>query len=116
MGNLDLEIFRYKCDLIYSFQACKGCVSNVCICEGSKGVSVSKDILKLYIYTPFEEEGVYRSHCVSLSGCLSVGSHILSGLFLTNHLVEFNNILHEPSLPRGDVHILQGVTIACCFT
>ena len=34
-------------------------------------------------------------------------SHILSGLFLTNHWVEFNNILHEASIPRGDVHIIK---------
>ena len=61
--------------------------------------------------TPFEEEGVYRSHCVWLSVCLSVGSHILSGLFLTNHWVEFNNILHEASIPRGDVHILKGLQL-----
>ena len=52
-----------------------------------------------------------------MSGCLSVGlsvgqsagSHILSGLFLTNHWVEFNNISHEASIPRGDVHILKGL-------
>ena len=38
---------------------------------------------------------------------VSVGSHILSGLFLTNHLVEFNEILHEASITRGDVHTLN---------
>ena len=38
---------------------------------------------------------------------VSVGSHILSGLFLTNHWVEFYKILHEASIPRGkfNVHI-----------
>ena len=49
---------------------------------------------------------------VTVSVCLSVGrsagSHILSGLFLTNHWVVFNKILHEASIPRGDVHILNG--------
>ena len=49
---------------------------------------------------------------VTVTVCLSVGSHILSGLF---HWVEFNKSLHEGSIPRGDVHIL-GVTIACYFT
>ena len=53
---------------------------------------------------------------VTVSGSLSVGrpagSHILSGLFLTNHWVEFNKVLHEASIPRG----YQGVTIACYFT
>ena len=33
-------------------------------------------------------------------------SHILSGLFLTNHWVEFNKVLHESSIPR-DVHTLK---------
>ena len=42
-----------------------------------------------------------------LLSCWSVRSHILSSLFLTNHRVEFNNILHEASIPRGDVHILK---------
>ena len=50
-----------------------------------------------------------------MSGSLSVGrpagSHILSGLFLTNHWVEFNKILHEASIPRGDVHILNGLQL-----
>ena len=64
-----------------------------------------------HIYTPFEEEGGNRSHCVGLSVCRSVGSHILSGLFLTNHWMEFNNILHEASIPRGDVHILKGLQL-----
>ena len=31
----------------------------------------------------------------------------MSHLFLTNHWVEFNKILHEASIPRGDVHTLQ---------
>ena len=50
-----------------------------------------------------------------MSGCLSVGrsarSHILSGLFLTNRWVECNDILHEASIPRGDVHILKGLQL-----
>ena len=33
--------------------------------------------------------------------------HILSGLFLTNQWVEFNNILQEASILRGDVHTLK---------
>ena len=37
----------------------------------------------------------------------SVGSHILSVLFLTNHLVEFNKIVHEATIPRRDVHTLK---------
>ena len=44
-----------------------------------------------------------------MSVCLSVGSDILSGLFLTNHWVEFNKILQEASIPREDVHILKGL-------
>ena len=54
------------------------------------------------------KEGVYRSHCVGLAVCRSAGNHILSGLFLTNYLVEFNKILLEGSIPRGDVNILRG--------
>ena len=50
-----------------------------------------------------------------MSGCLSVdlsfGSHILSGPFLTNHWVEFNKMLHEASIPRGDVHSLKGLQL-----
>ena len=49
----------------------------------------------------YEKE--YRSHCVGQS----VWSHILSGLSYTNHYVEFNKILHEASIPRGDVHTLK---------
>ena len=30
--------------------------------------------------------------------------------------MEFNQILHEASIPRGDVHMLKGLTIACYFT
>ena len=48
---------------------------------------------------------------VTVSGCMSVGrsvkSHILSGLFLTNHWVEFNKNVHEASIPRGDMHTLK---------
>ena len=36
-----------------------------------------------------------------------VWSHILSGLFLTNHWVELNKTLHEASILRGDVHTLK---------
>ena len=36
-----------------------------------------------------------------------VGRKPYFGLFLTKHWVEFNNILHEASIPRGDVHILK---------
>ena len=78
-------------------------------------------------YTPFGEERVYRSHCVGMAGCLSVclsvgrsvgrsvdrsvESHILFGLFLTNNWVVFNTIIHEASIPRGDVHILKGLQL-----
>ena len=64
-----------------------------------------------YNYTPFEEEGVYRIHCVGQSVCRFAGSLILSGLFLTIHWVEFNKILPEASIPRGDVHILKGLQL-----
>ena len=66
----------------------------------------------LYFIIPPSEKSGYIG--VTVSGCLSVsvgrlvGSHILSGLFLTNHWVEFNRILHEAFIPRGDVHILKG--------
>ena len=37
--------------------------------------------------------------------------HILSGLFLPNHWVEFNTFLVEASLPRGDVHIIKVIQL-----
>ena len=57
--------------------------------------------------------GILESLCqtVCLSVGWSVGSHILSGLFLTNHWAEFNTILHEASIPRADVHILKGLQL-----
>ena len=60
--------------------------------------------MEIIIIPPFKEERVYRS--VGLSVYLSVGSHIFSVLFLTNHWVEFNK-----TLPRGDVHILKGLQL-----
>ena len=38
---------------------------------------------------------------------LHVILHILSGLFRTNHWVEFDKISHEASISRGDVHTLK---------
>ena len=50
-----------------------------------------------------------------MSGCRLVAwlveSHILSGLFHTNHWVEFNKIVHKASIPSGDVHILKGLQL-----
>ena len=59
-------------------------------------------------------QGLKLNHYTPLG--LSVGSHILSGLFLTNHWVKFNNILHETSIPRGECAYHKGLTIACYFT
>ena len=45
----------------------------------------------------------YRSHCVYRS----VGRK----QDFANHWVEFNNILHEASIPRGDMHTLKGLQL-----